>query len=247
MPIPLKSPRDIDQMRRAGSLVRRILDEAAAAAVPGVSTRELDALISARIRDAGAQPASLQTGFPAASSITLNEEAAHAPPGDRLIRPGDVVSIDAALRLGDWCADAAVVVGESRGIAAAARGALAAALHELEPGRPWSAAAQAAAAAAARHGCTIVGEYGGHGIGRSLHEPPGAVFVPPGKPFPSEHDFVLRPGMVLTIEPIVVQGGGRLVTMGDGWTVLTADRSWAAHEERTIAVTRNGAADMTAP
>jgi methionyl aminopeptidase len=250
MPIPLKSPRDIDQMRRAGAMLRRVLDEAVAQARPGTRTRDLDALIAARIREAGAEPIAQKSGFPGAASITINEEAAHAPPGARMLRDGDAVSIDAALRFDGWCADAAraIAVGEAPSpLTNAAQSAFAATLSAMHPGRRWSAAVQAAASVATAHACRIVPNYSGHGIGRELHELPAAPYISDTPSQTRDWDFTLRPGMVLTVEPILVQGRPDLLTLDDGWTVVTADRSWAAHEERTIAITRNGALDLTAP
>ena len=275
MAIPLKSPRDIDAMRRAGAVLWGVLSDAAASARPGTTTRALDALIAGRIRSAGAEPVMRAAGFPGAASITLNEEVVHAPPGPRILRGGDIATIDASLRLDGWCVDAATTVRVGTAwhsgvlkLQLAATEALSAAIAVIAPGRRWSEVAEAAAGVARRATCSLVVEYAGHGIGRNLHEPPAAPFhwdsggdgsqpvalpVPPirpdsgGHPPPARQDFILRPGMVLTIEPVLVLGRPEVLGLDDAWTVVTADRSAAAHEERTVAVTRGGALVLTAP
>ncbi len=272
MAIPIKSPRDIDAMRRAGAVLRNILDEAAAFAAPGVRTREIDALIAARISERGARSAARESGFPGAGVITVNEEALHAPPGPRMLRAGDIASIDIAIRLDGWCADASRVVligggDEHRALALAAGRVTAAAIAAIAPGRCWSEVVAAAVGDA--RGCSIVGEYAGHGIGRELHEPPVAGFhpawaaqdwnAPPAPdgsrvgdrvtmngPAGTAHDLVLRPGMVLTVEPVVVAGPDpRVLGLDDGWTSVTAGRAAAAHEEHTVAVVHGGALVLT--
>lgn len=255
MAIPIKSPRDLDAMRRAGGLLADILRDAAGLVRPGTTTAEINAAVRARIEGAGAEPVMLAAGFPGAASITIDEEASHAPPGPRVLRDGQVVSVDAALRLDGWCADAArvLIVGESARsdrarLAAAARGAVRAGVAAAGPGVRWSAVCRAVADEAARAGCRVVPDCPGHGIGRLLHEPPEASFaeVASGQQGSGCQDFVLRPGMVLTIEPVLVLGRPDTVVLDDAWTVVTADRSAAAHEEETVAVTGTGVSVLTA-
>lgn len=256
MAIPLKSPRDIDAIRRAGALLWSILDDAVVRAVPDATTADLHARIAAAIAGSGAQPVMGEQGFPGAASITLNEEVAHAPPGPRILRAGDVVTIDVALRLDGWCVDAAramIVGGPSsprmNDLLAAAQEAVRAVVAAIRPGLCWSVAAAAATRVASEFRCNLIVEYSGHGIGRVLQEPPAAPFWPDsaGQTPPAGQDFVLRPGMVLTVEPILVLGRPEVLGLDDGWTVVTADRSAAAHEERTVAVTGAGALVLTAP
>ncbi|MFM9995253.1 MAG: type I methionyl aminopeptidase [Phycisphaerales bacterium] len=268
MAIPIKSPRDIDAIRRSGRQLWSILDDAVREARAGMTTGAIDARICAAIRNAGAEPVLLggRRGdgppFPACCSITVNEEVVHGVPGARILRAGDVVTIDAALRLDGWCADAAraTVIGvapdaSTAGLVRAAREALDAAIGAMTPGVAWSVAARAAARAARAAGVRLVSAYAGHGIGRRLHEPPEACFLGPGsgRGWASGQDFILRPGMVLAVEPIVTEGLGggssdpELIGTDDGWTVLARDRSRACHEERTVAVTRGGPVVLTAP
>lgn len=255
MAIPIKSPRDLDAMRRAGDALAAVLRDTMRMLRPGLTTAEIDAAVRARIAAVGAEPVMLEAGFPGAASITIDEEVSHAPPGPRVLRGGQVVTVDAALRLNGWCADAArvAVVGEPAGpdrarLAAAARGAVRAAVAAAGPGVRWSAVSRAALGEAARAGCRVVPDCPGHGIGRGLHEAPEASFAgfESGQEGSACQDFVLRPGMVLTIEPVLVLGRPDTVVLDDAWTVVTADRSAAAHEEETVAVTGTGVLVLTA-
>ena len=262
MALRLKSPRDIQQMRRAGELLHAILDEAMAWLHPGLTTQEVASAIDASICAAGAEPVMRSAGFPAAAAICINEEAVHALPGVRRIRDGDLVTVDAALRFQGWCVDSArcTVVGAPQpdGVtAAAARTAAAAAqvaagaIAAIAPGRSWSQVVAAAHAEAIRIGVAIL-PFEGHGIGSDLHESPAAGFagfLPPGSGnrTPGGQDFILRPGLVLTIEPVVTFGRQGIRALDDGWTVVTLDRAPAAHHEYTVAVTRGGPMILTAP
>lgn len=253
MPIPIRSPAEIDQMRRAGVVLRKILELAREACVPGVTTRSIDAMVRRWIAEAGAEPAAEAVGargepFPGVCSISVNEEAVHGVPGPRIIRAGDVVTVDAAVRFAGWCADAAVAIAmpaadpDSVRLVGAARTAAAAVARAMLPGRRWSELAPIAADTAARHGCSVVEGWSGHGIGRDPHERPALPPVPA-----AAEDFTLRPGMVLAVEPILCLGNPATVELDDGFTVCTADRSWACHEEHTVAISRAGPVVLTAP
>jgi len=256
MPIPIKAPGEVAHLREAGLLLARTLRALADAARPGVTTRELADLAHALFTAAGAIPilrgyaVDGAPAFPASASFCVNDEVVHAVPSDRLLRPGDILTIDAALSTADAhgtrrCADAATTIGigppdpRRARVAAAAATALAAALAHLRPGVRWSTVSEAVGASARATGCLLLPGFAGHGIGLALHEPPRLPF---DHPLPPAVDLTLRPGMVLTIEPILIEGSAALpvVTLDDAWTVLTADRSPAAHEERTILITRTG-------
>lgn len=208
--------------------------------------------------------------FPAVTCISVEDEVVHGVPGRRRVAAGELVSIDCGVSLDGWCADAAVTVftgpgdapladARRRGLLSSAEAMLALAIREARPGRRWSeiAAAMQAIPVAAGHGVLL--EYVGHGIGRDLHESPevpnclSANFIAKG-------DFTLRPGMVLAVEPMLtlrgpagadpVDDGGfpRGVAtrrLDDGWTVVAADGSPAAHVEHTIAITRGGCRVLT--
>ena len=252
MAIPIKSPADIEGMRRAGALLWRILEDCLLHARAQATTSSIESLIASRIVEAGADPVMRTGGFPGAASITVNEEVAHAPPGPRRLREGDLVTIDASLRLDGWCADAAraFAVGDPTPQASRLLGAVRASMESviaaIRPGVRWS---QVARAVLPPPGGSVIREYAGHGIGRALQEPPAAPFLPnsSGQMPSAGQDFVLRPGMVLTVEPVLALGRPEVLGLDDAWTVVTADRSAAAHEERTVAVIRGGALVLTAP
>jgi methionyl aminopeptidase len=259
MAIPIKSPRDLEAMRRAGELLRNIVDRAVGEIAPGMTTSDMADRIESDMRRAGAEPVMRTAGFPAAASICLNEEASHAIPGPRRVHAGDLVTIDAALRFNGWCADYARAVAvppvsqASAALLSGARAATAAAVAAIRPGRPWSVVTEAARSAAAGFGLNVLAPLSGHGIGRDLHEPPAAGFDggfegdSSGHGPPGCKDFVLRVGMVITIEPVVVRDHAAVQVLDDAWTIVTANRTWAAREERTVGVTRTGAVDLTGP
>lgn len=264
--IALRSPAEIDSIARAGGVVDRILNELVRAAIPGVATRDLDALARRRLDAEGALalfPA-IRRGegpaFPGAVCVCVNEEATHGVPGARALRAGDLVTIDLGASLGGWCADASrctVVGGADHDAAdgscrtrpllvAAARGVTGAGIDAITPGARWSDVARAIRNAAAHQACRLVPGFSGHGIGRALHEPPRASVFPG----PAE-DFVLRPGMVLTVEPLVAGRGAvdqptpPVAIRSDGWTVATTDGSDACQHEETVAVVRGGCRVLT--
>jgi methionyl aminopeptidase len=229
-----------------------------------MTTADLERLIGAAFARTGAEPLlpGHRTGdgaaFPACVSICVNEEVVHGVPGPRILRGGDIITIDTAARLAGWCADAArsMVVGApageaDRGLPQAALACLDAGLSAMQPRVAWSDVARAVADAAARQGVVLATGYAGHGIGCDLHEAPEA-WLGTGPDGSTGQDFVLRPGMVLTLEPIVMEGRGtgngvgpELLVLDDGWTVLARDRRWACHEERTVAITRGGPEVLT--
>lgn len=239
----LKSADDLARMREAGRVVRAVLDEVSAAAVAGVSTGELDRLAEARTRERGAIPAFKgYLGYPASICISVNEEVVHGIPSDaRLLREGDVVGLDFGAIVGGFHGDAAVTVVVGQGspealrLVETTRAALEAGIAvTLAGGRigDIGAAVQRLVEAA---GYSVVREFVGHGIGRKLHEPPQVPNF--GQPGTGER---LRPGMVLAIEPMVNVGQPGVVTLADGWTAVTGDRSLSAHFEHTVAVTEAG-------
>jgi len=256
MAIPIKSPGEIEAMRAAGLVLRRVIAEVVASCKPGVTTRDLDGVAANAIEQAGAAPVFLHytrgdaPPFPNVSCICVNEEVVHSVPGDRIIRNGDLVTVDIALRYparAGWCVDGATTLVVANGGAMAERLrntavlALDAAVAATGPGVLWCEVSARVCAMVHSHGLEVLGSYCGHGIGMDLHEPPRLCFGPQPK---NQPDVVLRPGMVITLEPIVTEGRFNLVTLDDGWTVVTGDRSWCALEERTIAITPGGCTDL---
>jgi methionyl aminopeptidase len=248
--IEIKTPEQIKLMREAGLVVAHALRAVAAAAQPGVSTAELDALAEREIRAAGAVPSFLgYHGYPATICTSVNDEIVHGIPSPaRSLREGDIVSIDCGAIVGGWHGDAAVTVGV--GTISAADAALLRACedalwqglaHARAGGRlgDISHAVQASIARAGRYG--VVEEYTGHGIGTAMHmDPPVPNYGRPGR------GPRLRVGMALAVEPMVTRGSPETVLLDDEWTVTTADGSRAAHFEHTVAITEAGPWVLTA-
>jgi len=242
-------------MREAGRLVALVLQAVAEAARPGVTTGELNALAEEMITAAGAEPLfkgvrSSQASFPypAALCTSVNEEVVHGIPGPRRLKEGDIVSIDCGVRVDGYCGDAAITVAvgrvrpEAERLIRVTREALEIAVQQIRPGRRWSEVARQIQRHVERNGFSVVREFVGHGIGRSLHEDPKV----PNFVEPRQRTFTLEPGMVLAVEPMVNMGSPDVCYAGDdGWTVVTRDGQWAAHFEHTIAVTDHGSEVLT--
>jgi methionyl aminopeptidase len=253
--IEYKDAEQIGKMRGAGLVVAEVLERLRAAVAPGVSTGELDELAEAAIRSAGAVPSFLgYHGYPASICTSVNEQIVHAIPSrDAVLRDGDLISIDCGAILDGWHGDAAITVpvGTVRpellrmaraaddamwaGIAAGARGA------RSGRGRltDISYAIETAIRRAGRYG--IVEGYGGHGIGSEMHQDP--FVLNKGRP---QHGPRLEPGLALAIEPMLTMGKPKTLELADGWTVVTADGSVAAHVEHTVAFCGDGVWVLTA-
>ncbi|HVL83635.1 MAG TPA: type I methionyl aminopeptidase [Pseudonocardia sp.] len=254
--IELKSAAELEAMRAAGALVARTLAAVAALARPGISTGELDELAEQTIREAGAVPSFLgYHGFPASICASVNEQIVHGIPSrTRILADGDLVSVDCGAVLDGWHGDAAVTIpvgavsAPDLALSAACEQALRAGLAAAVPGGRLSdishAVQVAAEAAGRRDGVTygIVEEYGGHGIGSSMHMDP---FLPNlGGPGQGPR---LRAGMALAVEPMLTAGSAETEELDDGWTVVTADGSRAVHWEHSVAVTDDGPSVLTLP
>lgn len=256
--IILKSLREIEQMRAAGRVVAATLDACERACRPGVTTRELDEIAFRTFTALGAtglffgypdyEPG---RGYPRHTCISVNEEIVHGIPGDRIVRAGDVVSIDCGVRLNEWCGDSARTIfvdpvkPKVRRLVETTKRTLDEAIAAIRPGRRWSEIGRLMQDIAESEGLGIIREYVGHGIGRSMHEAPKVpnYHVRPGSP----EDFVLEPGLVIAIEPMLTLGKGHTLTLRDGWTVVTRDRQPAAHQEHTVALTESGTQILTLP
>jgi methionyl aminopeptidase len=261
-PIEVKSPAQLAIMREAGLVTAAALHAAAAAVAPGISTAELDAIAEREIRSAGALPSFKgYHGYPATICTSVNDQIVHGiPSAARVLAEGDVISIDCGAIVRGWHGDSALTisVGEARagaglhtvshsqeeldGLLRACERALWHGLAEAVPGRRLtdiSHAVEQAVRAAGRYG--IVREYTGHGIGTKMHMDPAVPNYGRAGRGP-----VLAAGMALAIEPMVVLGGHQTRLLDDGWTVVTADGSWAAHFEHTVAITDDGPFVLTA-
>ena len=248
--IQIKTPGQVAIMREAGLVVARTLQVVAAAVRPGVSTAELDALAEREIRAAGATPSFLgYHGYPATICTSVNDEIVHGIPSPaRHLNEGDIISIDCGAIVGGWHGDAAVTVGvgpvsaEHAALLSACEAALWQGLAQARAGGRLgdiSHAVETSITQAGPYG--VVEEYTGHGIGTAMHmDPPVPNYGRPG------HGPRLRAGMALAIEPMVMLGRPATVLLDDGWTVITADGSWAAHFEHTVAITPDGPWVLTA-
>jgi len=237
-----KSWSELQTMARANRIVVETLDALEAAAVPGVTTKDMDRIAREHIERAGARPAFLgYRGYPATLCISVNEEVVHGIPGLRKLREGDVVGLDLGCVVDGFFGDAArtVAVGriseEATRLMRVTREALAAGIDACHPGRRVGDIGYAVQAHAERHGYSVVREFVGHGIGTSLHEEPQVPnYGPPGR---RER---LVAGMCLAIEPMVNVGRSEVEVLADGWTAVTRDRSLSAHFELSVAVTQHG-------
>jgi methionyl aminopeptidase len=245
--VPRRSPDELDRMRAAGRIVARVLSELSQLVRPGTTTAELDAVAEGIIRSAGGLPSFKgYHGYPASICASVNEEIVHGIPGPRVLREGDIVSIDAGAIWQGYQADAAVTVAVgdvSEAVAAlvqATRDALYAGIGAVRDGARLGDVSYAIERAARQAGCDVIREYGGHGIGREMHEPPSIRnWGAPGG------GLRLREGMALCLEPMLTLEGYATRVLDDGWTVVTADGTPSAHYEHTIVVTGQGAEILT--
>jgi len=248
--VQVKTRAQLAKMHEAGQVVASALRAAADAAAPGVATADLDAIASAQIAAAGAAPSFLgYHGFPATICTCINEEIVHGiPSASRVLREGDVVSIDCGASVDGWHADAALTVGlpgvsdELATLIADCERALWRGLAAARPGARLSDishAVERSVRAAGEYG--IVEDYVGHGIGSEMHmDPPVPNYGRPGR------GPVLAEGMALAIEPLLVLGSPNTRLLDDGWTVVSEDGGWSAHFEHTVAITPDGPWVLTA-
>lgn len=254
--VELKTDAELDVMREAGRVVATALAEVRAHAEVGVSLLELDAVAANVLAKAGAtspflgyRPHFAPTPFPAVICASVNEAVVHGIPDGYLLRDGDLVSIDFGACVDGFHGDAAIsfTVGTARPadvtLIETTRTALEAGIAAAVPGARLGDVSHAIGSVARAAGYGMLDGYGGHGIGRAMHEAPS---VPnEGRP---GRGLTLRPGLAIAIEPMFLAGGGdAYVTAPDGWTLRTADRSRAAHIEHTIAITDDGPKILTAP
>ncbi|MFM8943959.1 MAG: type I methionyl aminopeptidase [Actinomycetota bacterium] len=248
--IVYKTPDEVAKMRRSGTIIAATIDRVLAAVAPGRSTADLDAVAEAHIREQGAIPSFKgYHGFPATICASLNDEIVHGIPSKRRkLKEGDVLSLDFGCIWEGFHSDSAVTVfvgeppsEEAVRLVRATEEALAAGIAQIRPGAHLTDISHAVEGVAKAAGFQVVREYVGHGIGRKLHEDPHIPnFGPAGR------GPVLRPGLVIAVEPMVNLGGWETRLLADDWTVVTADGSLSAHFEHTIAVTEDGHEVLTA-
>ena len=252
--ILLKSPDEIERMRRSSGIVAEILAEVASRVRPGVTTGELDTLAEELTRKKGAKPAfkGYVVGgrtFPASICISVNDEVVHGIPSrDRVLRDGDLVGLDFGVCCDGYFGDAARTVPVGRTSPEAQRlmdvtaASLAAGIEAIRPGAHIADISGAIQDVAEGAGFSLVREFVGHGIGRSLHEDPQVPNYRTGT-----RGVKLSEGLVLAIEPMVNAGGPEVYVKDDGWTAATRDGRLSAHFEHSVAVTANGPYILSQP
>lgn len=248
--IVLKSAREIGLMRQAGHILADVMDRLRATVTAGVSTLEIDQDVEAFIAARGAQPAFKgYRGFPATVCVSINEEVVHGIPSPhRRLKERDIIGLDLGCIVDGYYADCAftAAAGEVpprvQELLDVTRESLDRAVTQCRPGRRIGDISHAVQEHVERHGFSVVRAFVGHGIGRELHEDPQIPnFGEPGR------GPVLKPGMVLAIEPMVTMGGWEVRILPDRWTAVTEDGSLAAHFEHTVAISENGPDVLTRP
>ncbi|MGY4644522.1 type I methionyl aminopeptidase [Cellulomonas sp. URHB0016] len=250
----LKNPAQIDQMRPAGTFVAGVLSSLRDVARVGMTLNDLDAHAHRMIDAAGAHsvylgyhPSFGAIPYPGVLCTSVNDAALHGLPSDRVLQDGDVLSVDFAAQVQGWVADSAVTfqVGtttpEAQALIAATEQALAAGIAAAQPGGRMGDVSAAIGAVGRAAGYGINGDFGGHGVGRTMHEDPHVANL--GR---AGTGLKLKAGLVIAIEPWFMAGGDDYVIDEDGWTIRTADGSLAAHAEHTVAITQDGPLILTA-
>jgi methionyl aminopeptidase len=245
--VSLKSAREIETMRRSGKITAAVLTELMKAVRPGVTTGQLDAMAEEGIRSRGGVPTFMgYHGFPGSICASVNDEVVHGIPGGRVLRDGDLLSIDIGTTLDGYVSDSAVTVpvgtiaANARRLLEVTQECLMIGIGQMHAGNHVGDIGAAVQHHAERNGYGVVRELVGHGVGREMHEQPQVPNY--GK---AGSGIALRPGLVLAVEPMITEGDRKVEILKDGWTVVTADGKLAAHFEHTIAVTENGPRILT--
>ena len=235
--------RDLPAMRKAGAAAAATLKEVGSRLRPGISTATIDRWVRELTAAQGGTPSQLgYHGFPAAVCTSRNHVVCHGIPGPELLADGDIINVDVTTCLGGFHGDTSTtfMIGEcseqARHVVDIARRARDLGVSLVAPGVRVGDIGAAIEDFVKRHGCTSVHEFGGHGIGRRMHQAPTVPFVGP-----AGRGTRLAVGMAITIEPMVNLGGADIHTLDDGWTVVTADGSLSAQFEHTVIVTERGA------
>jgi len=247
--VSIESEEDLAGLRAAGRVVAEALAAMRAAVRPGVTTRELDEIGGNVFARHGARSApQLAYDFPGVNCISVNDEAVHGVPSNRALVAGDLIKLDVTAELDGYMADAAVTVAvgavtqDAVNLVAAAERALTRAISVARAGVRLNEIGRAIQSEVEEAGFCVLPQLGGHGIGRTIHEPPS---VP--NHYVASDETILTEGLVITIEPIISATTRRSVGPGsDGWTISTADQGLSAHVEHTIVITRDAPVVLTA-
>ncbi len=246
--LSIQDEQELLSLKAAGRVVRMVLDAMKAEVRPGVTTLQLDEAGARVMRENGARSApSMVYKFPGASCISLNDEAVHGVPGERKLLEGDLVKLDVTVEKDGFMADAAITVAVGRvssqaeQLMACAERAFHKAMLVARAGFRVFEIGKMVEREVRKSGFSVVRELGGHGIGRTIHEPPHV----PNYADPQAQQ-IMSEGLVITVEPIISSGSGRVFTDKDGWTVRTGDRSLSAHFEHTLVITAGAPILLTA-
>jgi len=250
----LRSPREIAQMRKPGLLVWQAHQIATRMVRPGITTAEIDAAIEKFFAEQHAVPLFKgvpgKVPFPAVTCISVNDEVVHGIPGPRVLKEGDIVSIDTGCKFEGWCGDSAIThpVGrvdpEVQRLLDVTNGVLELAIEQMGRRQKWSEVAAEMGSYVRNAGFAVVESFVGHGIGREMHEDPQVPnFV--SAQLRRNGDFTLEPGLVIAVEPMVNMGTKHVRSLPDFWTQATQDGKPSAHFEHTIAITDDGPLVLT--
>jgi methionyl aminopeptidase len=245
----IKSKREIDIMRDASRIVAEILQELRPLCRAGVSTRELDRVAEERTLQNGAKPAFKgYRGYPGSLCTSINQQVVHGIPGDTVLKEGDIVGLDFGVLYKGYFGDAAITVPigkippETEKLLQITEECLYRGIDKMLPENHLSDLSRAIQNHAETHGFSLVKDFGGHGIGRNLHEDPMVLnYVANG----NGRGPRLKAGLVLAVEPMVNMGTDQVKILSDGWTVVTLDGMPSAHFEHTVAITENGPEILT--
>ena len=246
----LKSKNELILMQEAGRVNAQVLDTVRNMIKPGVTTAELDEAAEAIIHEHGGKPVFLgypgPYPYPATLCISVNEELVHGIPGKRKLKEGDIVSVDCGTKIDGFIGDAAFTVGVGKISSQAERllqvtnEALYKGIDQMRPGNHTGDVSAAIQRHVEKNGFHVTRVYTGHGVGREIHEGPQVPnYGSPGK------GILLRPGITIALEPMVLVGTPRTKVRSDKWTVVSADGSLTAHSEHSVAVTDNGPMILT--
>lgn len=240
---------DLDGLLRVGRVVGLAIKAMREAVQPGITTRELDDIGAAVLRAHGARSApQISYQFPGMTCVSVNDEVAHGIPGDRVVQPGDVVNVDVSAELGGYFADAGYSQPvdpqspEVQWLVTCGQKALELAVDAAKAGNPLNAIGKAVQAHADACGYNVIKELNGHGVGRKLHEEPRHI----PNHFSRTARQPLKEGMVITLEPFLTPGNGKIITAPDKWTLKTADGSLAVQYEHTVIITKGRPVLVTA-
>lgn len=246
----IETEQDLIALRKIGRIVAQCLQFMGKQLEPGITTREVDEIGAQFLEKHGARSAPrLVYDFPGTTCISVNEEACHGVPGNRILAAGDLVNIDVSAELGGYFADTGgsfIIPPETkikRQLCDVAKKALERAIGEATAGAKLNRIGYAVENEAKANGFTVIRNVGSHGVGRALHEEPG--FIP--NFFDRNDKRVLQDGLVITIEPFISSGGKNLVETGDGWTLATKKGIFTAQYEHTMVITKNRPLIMTIP